>query len=186
MKIKVGVSNKHVHVTKEDLMILFGSEELTWFKDLKQPGQYASDNKVSVKTAKGQLDNLRILGPTRKYTQVELSKTDCFVLGITPPVRASGDIDGASELTIIGPHGSVTRNCAIIANRHIHIDNQTRIDLGLENVEVVKVKVYGEKGAVLDNVFIKEQEPSFFEIHLDTDDANACLIKNDDEVEIIL
>lgn len=186
MKITVGISNRHVHITKEDLITLFGKEELTWFKNLKQPGQFASDEKVSIKTEKGQLDNLRILGPTRNYTQVEVSKTDCFTLGINPPVRTSGDLEGAAELTIIGPKGQVTKNCAIIANRHIHINKEQRKEFGLEGIDVVKVKTFGEKSTTFDNVYIKEAEPSYFEIHLDTDDANASLLKNDEEVEIII
>lgn len=186
MKIQIGISNHHVHLTEEDFKILFGNDAtLESIKDLKQPGQYASGSKVDIETEKATLNGLRVLGPLRSYTQVEISKTDSYTLGINPPVRESGKLAGASIVTIIGPKGKVTKPCAIIANRHIHIDHKTREELDLLDVEEVKVKVGGEKGVTFDHVSIKEQEPSYFEMHLDTDDANGALIKQDDYGEII-
>ena len=186
MKVPVGVSNRHVHLSDEDLEILFGTDTLIHFKDLKQPGQFASDNKVTIKTQKSQIHNLRVLGPTRKETQVEISKTDSYKLGINPPVNESGNLENASEVTIEGPNGSVTKPCVIIATRHIHINRETRVKLGLTNVDKVSVKVLNEKGGILNNVSIRESEPAYFEIHLDTDDANANLINQNDKVEIIV
>lgn len=186
MQVQIGISNHHVHLTKEDFEILFGiGKTLDNIKDLKQPGQYASSFKVDIKTEKSTIKGLRILGPLRSYTQVEISKTDSYILGINPPVRESGHLNQASIVTIIGPNGEVTKPCAIIANRHIHINQKTREELGLVNIDEVKVSIGGEKGVTLEHVSIKEQEPSYFELHLDTDDANSSLTKQDDFATII-
>ena len=185
MNISVGVSNRHVHLNSEDYKVLFGDTELTKRNDLKQPGTFASELTVTIKGTKRSIENVRLLGPLRSYTQVEVSKTDSYSLGIDPPVRTSGDLEGASEITIIGPCGEVTKNCAIIANRHIHVDKKIREEHGLVGVDKVKVRVLGEKGGIIDNVYLKDTEEAFFEIHLDTDDANAHMLKQDDLVEII-
>ena len=121
MKVLLGISNRHVHLTEEDYKILFGELPLEKVKDLVQPGEFASNQKVSIKTEKNIINNVRLLGPLRKYSQVEISKTDSFTLGVKPPVRNSGELDGAAEVTIVGPNGEVTKNCCIIAARHLHI-----------------------------------------------------------------
>ena len=186
MKINVGVSNHHVHVSEEDYKILFNDMEMNVRNMLNQPGQFASDLVVDVIGPKGELKGLRVLGPCRAYTQVEVSKTDSYKLGINPPVRDSGDLEGASLLTIVGPCGKVERNSGIIAARHIHVNEEIRKEHGLEGVSVVSIKVSGEKSGILENVRLKDSKEAYFELHLDTDDANAFLIKNNEEVEIIL
>ena len=103
MKVLLGVSNRHVHLTNEDYKTLFGDEPLGKVKDLVQPGQFSSDKKVTIKTEKKAIENVRLLGPLRSYTQVEISKTDSFSLGLNPPMRNSGDLDGAETIIIIGP-----------------------------------------------------------------------------------
>lgn len=187
MKITVGVSNHHLHVTKEDLAILFGENyNLEELKPINQPGQFASSAICKIKTDKVILDKFRILGPCRSYTQVEVSKTDSFLMGINPPIRESGKLDGAAVVTIVGPVGEVTKACCIIADRHIHIDHAKREELGLLNIDTVRLKITNsEKGGILDNVRIKESNPAYYETHLDTDDANANLIKSGDELEIL-
>ncbi len=187
MKISVGVSNRHIHLTKESLEILFGSNyNLEILKGLKQPGQFASSSLVTIKGPKGQIENVRILGPLREYNQVEVSKTDCYTLGINPPVRNSGDLKGSSPITIIGPKGELhLEEGCIIATRHIHISYRDLEKLHLEKVSKVKIKIDGEKGAILDNVYLKPSENGCLELHLDTDDANAHLVKQDDLVEVI-
>ena len=186
MKVNVGVSARHVHVTKDDVKVLFGEDyKLTKKVDLSQPGQFACNEQVTIKGPKGEFEKVRILGPERSKTQVEISKTDNFKLGINAPVRNSGDLDDASEITIIGPKGSITKNAAIIASRHLHIDPKTAHELGIENQEFVKIKVIGEKSGLLENVFVRIDENFVYEVHLDTDDANAFLIKQGDEVELI-
>lgn len=187
MKVNVGVSARHVHVTLEDLKILFGEDvKLTKKVDLSQPGQYACNEQVVLKGPKGCIERVRILGPERNETQVEISKTDSFALGINPLVRNSGDLDGASEVTIIGPKGEVTKNCAIIAARHIHATLEDAIKLGFIDKEFVSLKVNGEKRGILENVYVRISDSFSLEVHLDTDDANAFLIKNGDEVELIV
>ena len=181
MKIKVGVSNRHVHLKQTDLDILFG-KELTIKNKLNQPGQFACNETVTIKTEKAEISNVRVLGPVRNYTQIEISKTDAYKLGINPPVRTSGDLDGSEEVTLIGPNGKIKTNGCIIADRHIHI---TYADKQKYNFpDKVNVKIDGEKQGIIE-VNIKPSEVAFYELHLDTDDANAFLLKNEDEVEIL-
>lgn len=186
MEVSIGVSNRHIHLKKEDLEILFGvGYELEFYKSLKQPGQFASCDKVTIKTDKSEISNVRILGPVRNYTQVEISKTDAFKLGINPPVRTSGDLKGSAGITIVGPKGVLKLNeGCIIADRHIHITPSQVKKFGLDKEEV-SVKINGIKGGILEQVHLKIDENSYFELHLDTDDANAHLISDGDIVEII-
>ena len=186
MKVKVGISNRHVHLNEEDYRLLFGDAPLTKRNDLTQPGMYACNESVTIKGEKRELSNVRLLGPLRSYTQVEISKTDAYTLGVNPPVRNSGELDGAYPITIIGPCGEITRDACIIATRHIHVDKNIRKEHHLENVNVVSVKIGGEKGGIIDNVYLKDSDEAYFELHVDTDDGNAHLLNQGDEVEIIL
>jgi propanediol utilization protein len=187
MRISVGISARHVHLTKENIDILFGKEySLTKLRDLSQTGQYACEEKVTIKTAKGAIDNVRILGPIRGYTQVEISKTDSYLLGINPPVRNSGDLKGSESVTIIGPKAEIIApESCIIATRHIHANEQDLMNYNLKDKEIVKIKVEGEKGGILDNVIVKTNPDFKFELHIDLDDANAHLIKQGDLLEIL-
>jgi len=185
MEIKIGVSARHIHLTKETMKKLFGeNHELVNIKNLSQPGQYASEEKLTIKTEKGEFTGVRVLGPVRDYDQVELAKTDAFKLGINPPVRDSGDVEGSPGITLVGPNGEVKieKGC-IIASRHIHVTEKEIEKYNLP--EVVSVKIKGEKGGILHNVRIKKAAQAYFELHLDTDDANAHLIKNGDIGEIV-
>ncbi|MBR4671711.1 MAG: propanediol utilization protein [Bacilli bacterium] len=186
MKVILGISNRHVHLTEEDYKILFGNEPLNKVKDLVQPGQFSSDKKVSIKTEKRTIDNVRLLGPLRSYTQVEVSKTDSFSLGIDPPVRNSGDLEGAAVVTIVGPMGEVTKPCCIIANRHLHINPAQRRELGLVGIDKINAKWVGEKTTIFEDVYIKESEDYTLELHLDTDDGNGALAKTGEEIEIFI
>ena len=187
LKVPVGISARHVHVTKEDLETLFGPNfELEIDHMLTQKPQYASKQKVTIKTDSGEFANVRILGPVRPYTQIEISRTDAFKLKINPPVRDSGDVVGSEGITIIGPKGEVKKEYGcIIANRHIHLTPNDLAKYKLDPNKAYKVRFKGEKGGVLDNVHLKVDENYTFEIHLDTDDANAFLLKDADKVEII-
>ena len=187
MKVSIGVSNRHVHLTKEHLEVLFGEGfELEKKSDLTQPKMFSATDVVTIKTEKSEIENVRIVGPIRTYTQVEISKTDAYKLGINPPVRDSGDISGSSSITIIGPVGTLNlEEGCIIPTRHIHILPSQLKMYGLEVADKVSVRVAGEKGGILNNVSLKVSEESFFELHIDTDDANAHLIKNGDIGEII-
>ena len=187
MRVTVGVSNRHVHLKREHLDILYGKDyELEIKKELTQPGQFASTAVVTLKTGKGILENVRILGPLRDYTQVEISKTDAYKLGLNPPIRNSGDLGLSESVTLIGPNGEVTiKEGCIIATRHIHLSLEHVKKYKLQGRETVSVRIKGEKGGIIDNVYLKVLPDSFFELHLDTDDANSHLIKNGDIVEII-
>ncbi len=185
MKVFVGISNRHVHLKEETFNILFGDEKLTKKSDLLQPNQFASNQKVTIKTAKNVLENVRIVGPFRLYNQIEISKTDANKLGINPPVRSSGDVLNSEVVTLIGPVGEVTLDGCIIAARHIHINKTLAQELGYVDGEKVSVKISGEKGGIIDNVNVEVSNEAYFELHIDTDDGNAHLLKQGDEVEIL-
>lgn len=185
MKVILGVSNRHVHLTQKDYQTLF-DEPMNKVKDLRQPGQFASDKFVSIKNGDKIINHVRILGPFRNYTQVEISKTDAYTLKLDPPIRTSGDIEGSSPITIIGPKGELHLNQGcILANRHIHISKEEVKKYNLEGVKKVKVKIEGEKGGILNNVHLKVLDPSLLEMHIDTDEGNAFNVKTGDELEII-
>ena len=186
MEVLLGVSNRHVHLTKEDYEILFKKEELENIRDLVQPHQYVSPYYVDIKTEKNLIEHVRVLGPLRNYTQVELSKTDAIFLGINPPVASSGELEDACEVEIIGPCGSIIKKSAIIADRHIHITKQMKKDLGFEGIEEVSVLFNTEKTTLFDNVKLKICDEAKLELHLDTDDANGALLKTGDYGTIIM
>lgn len=187
MKVSIGVSNRHVHLKEEDLYILFGENYvLENYRDLKQPGQYACKEFVTLITEKGSIENVRVLGPLRPYTQVEISKTDAYRLGIDPPIRESGNLIGSCPISIVGPKGRVDlEEGCIIATRHIHITPKQMELYGLEDLKEVHVQIMGQKGGILNHVYLKVSEASYFELHLDNDDANAFLLHNGDIVTIL-
>ena len=187
MKVNIGVSNRHVHLNEKDLFILFGEGyELEKYRDINQHGQFASKETVTILTEKSSIENVRVLGPIRPYTQVEISKTDAYKLGINPPVRDSGDIVGSAPISIVGPKGRIDlEEGCILATRHIHITPKQMELYGLEGQKTVDVLLPGEKGGILHNVSLKVSESSYFELHIDTDDANAHLVSSSDFAEII-
>ena len=179
--VPIGVSNRHVHVTQEDLEILFGKgAELTVKKPL-MGDDFASDQLVTIiGPSLRPIENVRILGPVRKHTQVEISRTDTFVLKVKPPVRPSGDVAGSASVTIVGPKGVVTipEGC-IIANRHIHMTPADAAGYGLKDGD------YGIRRTKFYDVQIRVNEKFRLEMHIDTDDANACGVKCNDLVTIV-
>ncbi len=186
MKVILGVSNRHVHLKEEDYKTLFGDEPINKVKDLRQPGQFASDKFVTIKNGERQIEHVRVLGPIRNYTQVEISRTDAYTLKLNPPIRTSGQLEGSSPITIIGPKGELNlKEGCILANRHIHISPEEVKQYNLEGIKKVKVKIDGEKGGILNNVYLKILEPSLLEMHIDTDEGNAFGVKTGDELEII-
>lgn len=184
--VAVGLSNRHVHLSKEHINILFGDGyELTKFKDLSQPGQYACNEKIKVVGVKGSLE-MRILGPARNETQIEISLADGFVLGVKPPVRDSGMIEDSPGCTMVGPCGEVTIERGIIAAaRHIHMHTSDAEKFNVKDKDVVSVKIEGKRGLVFDNVLCRVHETYALEMHLDIDEGNAAALKNGVEVEII-
>lgn len=186
MEVSIGVSNRHCHLTEEVKDILFGNNYILNKKnDLIQKGQYACMETITIKTNKNCIENVRIIGPCRKYTQIEISKTDSYTLGINPPLRNSGLLDNSETVTLIGPKGEYTAfNSTIIASRHIHVDEEYGNKYDLKEGDRVKAFIKGEKGGVLENIKVRRDETCIWEIHLDTDDANAFFIKNKDIVNI--
>ncbi len=186
MKIQTGISARHIHLKRDDLNILFGENyNLTEYKRLSQPGEFSCEEKVTIKTPKGIIEDVRIVGPLRDYTQVEISKTDSYALGINPPVRNSGDLKGSESVTIIGPKGKIEAfESCIIATRHIHASQEDLEKYNLKDGEVVRVKVPGLKGGILDNVIVKSSDDYKWELHIDLDDANAHLINQGDYLEM--
>lgn len=185
--IPVSISARHLHLKKEDLEVLFGvGHELTKVKDISQPGQYAAEEKVTLQGPRGSIDNVRVLGPLRKETQVEVSATDARVLGINPAVRDSGSINGTPGIILIGPKGSVAmeKGC-IVAKRHIHMTPRDATAFNVKDSEVVSVVVNTERGGVFDKVLIRVNENYALDMHIDVDEANAFLINNGDLVNLI-
>lgn len=187
-KVKVGISNRHVHFCQEDLDKLFGAGyRLTNIKDLSQPGQFAADETVTLVGPKGVLQRVRVLGPIRSKTQVEISRTDSFALGIKPPVRDSGDHEGTTgQVTVVGPRGAITLSQGVIlAKRHVHMTASDAERFGVKDKDTVKVRCGGDRGLVFDNVLVRVRDDFALDCHLDTDEANAAMLNNGDEVEIL-
>ena len=177
MKFLVETSARHVHVTKETLETLFGAGfELTVKKPLSQPGQYASNERVTVVGPKKELANVSILGPCRSADQVELSATDARSIGIVAPVRESGDIAGSGACKLVGPCGEVElKEGVIVAKRHIHVTPEDAVKLGVADKEIVKVACGGEgRKLIFDDVVIRVSEKVATAMHIDTDESNAC------------
>jgi putative phosphotransacetylase len=186
--IPLGVSNRHIHLTPETFARLFGKgvpfEEM---RPLYQPGEFASKHTLTIVGPKlRSIPAVRILGPLRKYDQVEVSLTDAVFLGIDPPVANSGTLDGAAPLTLVGPNGSVyLQNVAIVASRHIHMTNADAARMGVRDGDVCKVRIVGAKSTVFENVLIRTNDSWRLQIHLDTDDANAANIREETVVEFL-
>lgn len=187
MKVPVGISNRHIHLSEREVTILFGEDyELVPFKPLSQPGQYAAEEVVTIKGPKGSIEKVRVLGPTRRQTQIEVSRTDCFTLGIIPPVRDSGDLENSVGVDIIGPNGTVTLNeGVIIAQRHIHMHTKDAENYGLEDKDRVYVQTGGDRSIIFENVLIRVSDKFSLEFHVDTDEGNAASLKNGQMVEIV-
>lgn len=186
--VPVGVSNRHIHLSTADVETLFGKGyELTPFKDLSQPGQYACKELLTiVGPSLRPIENVRVLGPVRSASQVEISRTDSFVLKVKPPVRESGDIAGSAPITIIGPKGVVTlKEGCIIANRHIHMSEDEGKQFGLKDGDYVTVEANGERRTTFYDVQVRVNKAFRLEMHIDTDDANAAGIGNGAKVKII-
>ena len=187
MKVPVGVSNRHIHLTQADVETLFGpGYQLTKKKDL-MGGQFASNEMCTIVGLKLRaIENVRILGPVRSKSQVEISATDARTLGIKAPIRQSGDIKGSAPIALVGPKGALyLKEGCIIAARHIHMSPSDAKAVGLKDGDFVSVKAENERGAVMENVKIRVDESFTLEMHIDTDEANACGIKQDDLVAII-
>lgn len=181
--IPIGISNRHIHLDRADMDILFGvGSELTNIRNVKQPGQFACAETVAIRGPKGQIDKVRILGPLRAESQIEVSVSDGYKLGVSPPVRESGNLEDTPGVEIIGPCGQVKKERgAIVAYRHIHMSPEDAIRFAVKDRDVVSVKAGDEvRGSILNNVIVRVSDKFVLEMHLDIEEANAIGIKNDD------
>ncbi|MCE5329025.1 phosphate propanoyltransferase [bacterium] len=187
-KIVCSISVKHVHLCREHLDVLYGKDyEPTILKELYQPGNYAYKETVTVVGPKlNAIQNVRILGPLRSKSQVELAKTDCIILGIDAPVRPSGKLEGTTSCVLIGPKGAVYLSEGVIrANRHLHLSQEDADYFGIKDNDEVDVRVTGPKGLTFNNVQVRVSKDFVSEMHIDTDDGNAADVVNGTLVEIV-
>ncbi|HNY56216.1 MAG TPA: acetate/propionate family kinase, partial [Chitinophagales bacterium] len=183
-KIPIAISARHVHLTRETVDVLFGKDyELTEYKPLSQPGQYAANETVTIVGKKNKIENVRILGPLRPKDQVEISKTDEFFLGVDAPIRESGHLDGTPGIMLIGPKGTLTlKEGVIIALRHIHMHPSDAELFGVKDHDIVSVEVDDEdRPLTFKNVVIRVSNKFKLEMHIDTDEGNAAEIKSGEE-----
>ncbi|PWM44717.1 MAG: propanediol utilization protein [Clostridiales bacterium] len=188
-KILIETSARHVHLTQEHIEILFGKGyQLTVKKDLSQPGQFACNERVTLKGPKSEIKNVSILGPARPDSQVEVSATDARSLGLSLPVRESGDIAGTPGLILIGPEGEVELSQgAIVAKRHIHLTPEAASEFGVSDKQIVNVRVVNNCRSIIFGDVVIRVSPKFAPaMHIDTDEANAGFIAPNTEGEIIL
>ena len=184
--IPVGVSNRHLHLSQADQDVLFGAGyQMTPIKDLSQPGQFACIVMVTICGPKGSIEKVRVLGPVRNKTQVEILTGDGFKLGVSAPARQSGDLEGTPEITIVGPKGSVQiKEGLIVAQRHIHMTLEDAAAYGVHDGQIVDIEIEGPRGGTYANVIVRANNTSALECHLDTEEANAMSINSSTKIKI--
>lgn len=186
MKLPIALSNKHIHLSQADVDALFGQGyELTHKKDLSQPGQYACEEMVEVVGPKGST-KMRVLGPVRPESQVEVSLADARGLGIAVPVRQSGDVEGTPGCKLVGPKGEVElERGVIVAARHIHMSLEDAEKFGVKDKDIVSVQTTGERALLFNNVLVRANAAFALEMHVDLEEGNAAGVKNGDLVELV-
>ena len=175
-EIPVEISARHVHLNREAMDVLFGEgSELTWKRDLSQPGQFLSEERVKLVTERGQIDRVGILGPLRPETQVELSLTDARTLGVKPPIRLSGELEGACDVILVGPKGVYTaRGSVIIAKAHVHMTEEDGKAYGVSQGEHVSIRLGEDRKVTLEDVIVRIHPEYRLAVHIDYDEANAA------------
>lgn len=188
LKVPVGISNRHIHLSHDHIEALFGEGySLTKMKDLSQPGQFASEETVTLVGPKGTIAGVRVLGPARKASQVELTATDTFKLGVKPPVRDSGKIEETPGIDVEGPKGRIHMNKGvIIAARHLHMSPQDAEKYKFEDGQYIRAIVPGPRGGVLDQVLVRVNPEYALDLHVDTDEGNAFSLVNGQLLEVCL
>lgn len=187
LTIPIGISNRHVHLSKKDLEVLFGEGyQLTVMKKLRQPGQFAAKETVTVTGPKGSFENVRVLGPVRGQTQLEISVSDGYKLGFSVPIRESGDTEGTPGIILKGPKGIVEKDRGVIAAlRHIHMPLNLAEHFGLKDKDRVSAEAGTTRRLLFHNVLVRVSDQYLPELHLDTDEANAGGIQNGDIAYIL-
>lgn len=185
MKVNVGISNRHVHLCQEDFEYLFGNEEFYSIKDLSQKGEFMSNLKLTLKTEKATIEGVRVVGPLRNKTQVEISLTDAYKLGINPPINLSGNLDGASDIMLSSNDKDLlVKGACIVARNHLHVGSEEAIKLGINPNKNVRAYVKSRRSGVIFDIPVRVKDNFTLELHLDTDEANAFDLKNGDQVDI--
>lgn len=185
-RVIVGISNRHVHLSDADFLTLFGYPRPNVRKMVRQRGEFAAEETVTLHGPKGSMERVRVMGPNRPATQVELSRTDAYALGVAAPMAQSGRLDDAAPIEISGPAGRVAcTNAAIVAGRHIHMSPADAAALGLADQDRVSVLFEGERGGRLDHFLIRVKDSYLAELHLDTDEGNAVGARTGDHVRIV-
>lgn len=187
MKLPIALSNRHLHLSQKDVDVLFGKDyELTITKPLSQPGQFACDEKVDIVGPKSMLKGVRVLGPVRNETQIELSVADARAIGIPAILKESGDLAETPGVKLIGPAGEIElQKGAIIAARHIHMHTDDAAKFNVVDKEIVNVETFGDRSIVFKNVMVRVNPAYALEMHVDVEEGNAASIKNGDLVELI-
>ncbi|MBO1308409.1 phosphate propanoyltransferase [Enterococcus sp. 669A] len=184
--IPIGISNRHIHLSEADFQRLFPGEELRPMKALKQPGEFAAEQTVTIVGSKGEQSRVRILGPFRKNSQVEISMTDTRTLGIPAPVRLSGNLADAAEVTVKNGENQITFKGCIVAKRHIHMSFKDMERFRIQAGDVVKVRIQSDgRSTIFEDVEIRPGETFILEMHVDTDEANAANIKPDTVASLV-
>ncbi len=184
-QVMVGISNRHVHLSDADFLALFGYAAPTVRKYVRQHGEFAAEECVTLHGPKGSMTRVRVMGPIRAETQVELSRTDCFALGVKAPMAQSGHLETAAPIEIEGPAGRISKERAVIvAGRHIHMGRSDAAALGVSDQDRVSVVFGGERGGRLDNFLVRVRDSYLLELHLDTDEGNAIGARTGDYARI--
>ncbi|MBP3413060.1 MAG: phosphate propanoyltransferase [Oscillospiraceae bacterium] len=185
--VPVASSARHIHLCRKDVEKLFGpGYQLQKFKDLVQPGQYACKEQLTVVGPRGELEKVRVLGPERKDTQIEIAITDSFKLGIKAPIRMSGKISGTPGCKLVGPAGTAeVAEGVIVAARHLHVSKAQAALYGLQDGQVVSLRSGGERSVIFENVVVRAGDGHDLEVHLDTDEANAAAMAGSPMMEVI-
>lgn len=183
----VGISNRHIHLAPSDLAVLFGEGyELVPAKELSQPGEFAGREVVALVGPKGVIEGVRVVGPLRQQSQVEISVTDSYRLGVRPPVRLSGQLEATPGITVIGPKGVLhLPQGLIIAARHLHLPEDLAAAWGLVHGAVIGAQAEGSRGVIFQEVAVRVSPKYRLELHLDTDEANGAFLKNGDLVKLL-
>ena len=186
-QVPVGISVRHIHLTRADVDKLFGyGYQLTPKKALSQPGQFACEECLDVIGPKGELKRMRILGPERSATQIELAQTDCRTIGVNAPVRSSGDTKGTPGVTLRGPLGELTvPEGVIVADRHLHMTPAQAAAFGLADGDRVQIRINGLKPGIMGGVLVRASNKCALDFHIDTDDGNAFLLKQGQLVTVL-
>lgn len=185
MRIPIGISNRHIHLSLGDAEKLFWpGYQFKKLKDISQPGQFAAEESVTLQWPKWKIERVRFVGPTRKTTQVEIMLGDNFVLGINAPIKVSGDTNGLEYIKIIGPVGEIYGPFALVAERHLHCTVKEAQEMGIKNGDMIKLHVWWIRGVVFENVAVRARDDYALDFHIDIEEANAAWIKTGDRAEM--